>query len=183
MTRVLRPAIAGLLALIAANNVFAQTTPAPRVRLQVVLDRFEGETKTGSAPFFFSLLLEEKGTLRVEAEPAKAKLGEPCATLVAAGVVTGAPVGAPMPVQFVGTQVESTVLPVEDGNFSVSLQFTERTLAGCTQVQNLWIPIFSNRIVAHTIRVRNDEPGEILLKGDAARNESTKVTVTLKTGN
>jgi len=183
MTRVLRPAIAGLLALIAANNVVAHTTPAARVRLQVVLDRFEGETKTGSAPFFFSLLLEEKGTLRVEAEPAKGKLGEPCATLVAAGVSTGAPVGAPMPVQFVGTQVESTVLPVEDGNFSVSLQFTERTLAGCTQVQNLWIPIFSNRIVAHTIRLRNDEPGEILLKGDAARNESTKVTVTLKTGN
>ena len=94
MTRVLRPAIAGLLALIAANNVFAQTTPAPRVRLQVVLDRFEGVTKTGSVPFFFSLLLEEKGTLRVEAEPAKAKLGEPCETLVAAGVVTGAATGA-----------------------------------------------------------------------------------------
>ena len=139
--------------------------------------------QTGSVPFFFSLAAEEKGTLRVEAEPAKAKLGEPCATLVRAAGATETPVGARMPVQFVGTQVESTVLPIEGGNFSVSLQFTERTLVGCTQVENLWIPIFSNRIVAHVIRLRNDESGEILLKGDSARNEFTKVTVTLKAGN
>jgi len=43
MTRILSLAIAGLLVVVAASNVIAQTTPAgPRVRLQVVLDRYEG---------------------------------------------------------------------------------------------------------------------------------------------
>jgi hypothetical protein len=184
MAKVLNRAITGLLILIAANSAIAQTNPAgPRVKLQVVLNHFEGETKTGSVPFFFSLTLNQKGTLRVDADPAKAQPSEPCSSLIAAQPAGTRGGDALESVQFVGTQVESTVTPAEDGAFSVNLQFTERARAGCTDVGGLWIPIFSNRIISHVIRIRNGEPGEIVLEGDAARNESTKVTVTLTAGN
>ena len=184
MTKVLSLAIAGLLVLAAAIGSIAQTPPAdPRVKLQVVIDRFESETKTASVPFFFSLAFNLKGSLRVEAAPVQPAPNDPCPSLIAAQSIPTRGGGVSVPGQFVGTQVESTVTRAEEGNFSVNLQFTERALAGCRDVGGFWIPVYSNRIVAHVIRLRNGEPGEIVLENDPLRNKSTKVNVTLNVQN
>jgi hypothetical protein len=160
-------AIAALLGLLAATSAFAQPPPADtRVRLEVVLNRFEGETKTGSVPFLFSLAPDQKGTLRVSADPTKnSSLGCTPSILPAT--------------QFVGTQVESTAVPAPAGRFNVKLVFTERALAGCRDVGGTSIPVFSNKIVAETVLLGNEESREIVLKGDPQRNESTRVSVTL----
>jgi hypothetical protein len=167
MTKALRPAVAGLFLLVAANVAVAQTTAAgPRVRLQVVLNQFQGDTKTRSLPFFFSLALNEKGILRVDADPTKAAMDEACTS-------TLQPVQSVGTVQFVGTQVESMVASLPEGQFSVNLTFTERARAGCRNVGNLVIPVFSNRILAQSLSLKNGETREIAL------NESTRLVVTL----
>jgi len=184
MTKFLSLPIAGLLVLVGASSLVAQTTPAdPRVKLQVVIDRFEGETKTTSVPFFFSLAFNVKASLRVEAAPVPILPNDPCASLISAQSVPARGGGPLMSGQFVGTEVESTVTRVEEGNFNVNLQFTERALAGCRDVGGFWIPVFSNRIVAHTIRLRSGELGEIVLENDPLRNKSTKAHVTLTVQN
>jgi hypothetical protein len=180
MTKVLNPAITGVLILIAANSAAAQTNPAgPRVKLQVVLNHFEGESKTGSVPFFFSLTLNQKGMLRVDADPAKATASESCTGAIQPAAQNN---GSLVSMQFVGTQVEGTVVPIADGQFGVNLVFSERTRAGCRDVGGLSIPVFSNRIVAHVINLRSGESGEIVLENDPLR-KTTKVNVTLTVSN
>lgn len=175
MTKALRPAFAGLFLLVAANFAVAQTTPAsPRVRLQVVLNQFQGDTKTGSLPFFFSLALNVKGTLRVDADPAKVTIDAAC---------TGASGTGTAQQQFVGTQVESMVASLPDGQFGVNLTFTERTRAGCRAVGDLLIPVFSNRILAQSLSLKNGETRELALNSDPLHNESTRLIVTLTLGN
>jgi hypothetical protein len=177
MAKLLNRAITLLPILIAASSANAQTNPAgARVKLQVVLNHFEGETKTGSVPFIFSLTLNQKGILRVDADPAKAAASESCTNAIQpAGAQND---GTLVYVQFVGTQVESTVVPIAGGQFGVNLVFTERARAGCRDVGDLSIPVFSNRIVAHTINLSNGGSGEIVLENDPLR-KTTKANVTL----
>jgi hypothetical protein len=162
MKRILVLALAGLFPGLVSAAAQTNAAQDQKIRVQVVLDRFEADTKIGSQPFFFLLVPDEKGTLRVAAEPSNAL---PC------------PVDRS--VQFVGTQVESTVHPKPDGSYGVQLTFTERALAGCRDVNGVSIPVFSNRIVAHTVTLRDAEAGEILLRGDSLKKEFTRVTVTV----
>jgi hypothetical protein len=170
MKRVLNLALAGLfLGVVTAAAQPAQTNALQdqKVRVQVVLDRFEGDTKIGSQPFFFLLVPDEKGTLRVSTDADKTAQSATLACVPAGPVPPGS------------TQVESTVHPGTDGRYSVTLVFTERALAGCAEVNGRSIPVFSNRIVEHGVTLRNGEPGEMLLWVDSVKKAFTRVAVTV----
>jgi len=85
--------------------------------------------------------------------------------------------------QFVGTQIEATVVPIGDNQFGVSVVFSERGHVGCRDVNGLSIPVFSNQTIAHTINLINGEFREIVLQSDTLRNKTTKMNVTLMVGN
>jgi hypothetical protein len=173
MTQALSLAIAGLLIAGAASYAFVQNAPAnPSFKLEVVLNHFEGEAKTGTLPFLFAIGLNQKGSLRVDGNPDRANspnAADPCPGATQSSSL--------MP--SVGTQVDSVVSPLADGRFGVELTFTERARAGCRDINGLLIPVFSNRIVARSVTLKDGESKEIVFTGDPARQQSTRVTVTL----
>jgi hypothetical protein len=165
MTRYLALATLGLSVL--GTDSIAQTAAPATVKLQVVISRYEGERNTGVQPFDFRLALNQAGSLWVGTD---VKDLPPAEQLPCVNHFSGT--------QQVGTKVEPLVRDV-GGEFSVALTITERTLAGCRTVGNIDIPIFSNRVVAHTLRLKLGEKTESVFGTDIARNTSSKVAMTL----
>jgi len=162
--------IAGLLAG-GAHLAAAQTTDAERksVGLEVVLHGTPSDTATADQPFYFRLNLDQKASLRIEADPAKAT--QPGSSVSCDPTV--------MKLEPVSTQVDSTVSAAPDGRFTVKLVFADRARAGCRVVNGVSIPVFSNRILESVVTLRDGESTDIELRHPST-SESTKVTVTLK---
>lgn len=167
MIKHLALATLGLMAVGAA--AIAQNVDQAAVKLEVVVSRYQGETKVQSLPFAFRLQPNQQGTLRIGTDLKDLPPAEsvPCIT------------PASLQSQQVGTQVDSKVTPGAAGEFQVSLTVTERALAGCRTVGNIDIPVFSNRIVSHVFTLKNGESTELVQGGDSARNTSTRLAVTL----
>jgi len=171
MRKVLFLAVAGLLLAPGARASTGQTIAAVEptsVRLEVVLDHFAGDTKTGSQPFAFRVGLNEKASLRVEKDTGKVEqpVADPCPSTLS---------------EPVGTQVETTVSPEPEGRFTVNLVFTERLRAGCRNVNGVSIPVFSNRSIASVVRLRNGESGDVVLEGQRdGKFTRAKVTLTVR---
>jgi hypothetical protein len=163
MTRYLALATLGLMVL--GTHAIAQTVAPSPIKLQLVIARYEGDKKVSSQPFELRLLPNQQGTLRVSKDIKDLPPSElvPCITPASSNG------------QQVGTTVESMVRPMGD-EFSVQLTITERALAGCRTVGNIDIPVFSNRVVAHTVRLKNGETTDVM-QADTARNTSTRMEV------
>ena len=171
MVKVSTFAAIGLLTLISAATLISQTPqPEPATaKLQVVVSRFEGDKEVSTQPFQLQFAMGQTGNLKMETDLKKLPASEipPCVTQAA------------LVNQKVGTQVDSIVTAMPDGKFTVSLTITERNLAGCRTAGNVEVPVFSNRITAHTSRLQSGETAEFVFASNAANKTSAKAAVTL----
>lgn len=82
--------------------------------------------------------------------------------------------------QRVGVRVEGTLRPAPDGRFQVSLNVTDRAVAGCRVVGDLNIPVFSNRTVSNAELV---SIGDVIpFTVDETSGETLKVELSLAAG-
>lgn len=150
-----------LLAFAISGPALAQDSPAPMpARLEGVISRFVGDTKIGSQPFSLLLKTGEKASLAMESTGSKA-----CA--------------APEQARHVETRLDATSSSKANDRFSLELTFTERAFAGCRTVNAVSIPVFSNRIVAKSVTLKNGETTQMDLGTGSTSSEAIKVEVTL----
>jgi hypothetical protein len=151
----------------------AQTakTDQSRARLEFVLSKFEGDRKVSDTPLFLLLPFNQKGVLRnaMPVTDLSPDLLPPC--LPPLPQVRGS--------QEVGTQIDSTVTPMPEGKFGIQMSITERSLAGCRTVGDITIPVFSNRVKAHVVTLKDGETTDLIFSIDKAANTSSRLMVKL----
>src|SRR6185503_6901799 len=77
--------------------------------------------------------------------------------------------------QEVGTEVDSTVSPLPEGKFGILMSITDRALAGCRTLGDLDIPVFSNRIMAHSVTLQDGETADFIFSVDKEANTSSRL--------
>jgi hypothetical protein len=168
-----------LLAVAAVALAQTEKMEQSRARLEFVLSKFEGDRKVSDTPLFLLLPFNQKGVLRnmTPVPDLSPDLLPPC-------FIRNLPQGRSLEEvglghYQVGTQVDSTVSPMPEGKFGIQISITERTLAGCRTVANVDIPVFSNRIIAHSVTLRDGETAELMFSVDKAANTSSRLMVKL----
>jgi len=159
-----------LLAPVALSFAQAAKTIQLRVRLELVLSNFEGDRKVSDEPLVLVLPFNQSDVLRITTPVSTfgPDVVPPCLPPLPQG---------PLP-QGVGKEIDSLVSPLPDGRFSIQMSIRQRSVAGCRTVGDVNTPVFSNRIVARSVTLRDGETTSIFFV-DKAANTSSRLTVKL----
>jgi hypothetical protein len=160
----------------AAAPAAAPTREGALLKVQVIISRYQGEKKISSQPY----------TLSVMANGPRATLRTGVQVPVPASPLAPAADGKTPPVAInyknVGTSIDCTARPLEDGRFRLELSIDDSSLASDDQNQPFakGLPQFrSLQIAGETAVLRDAQTAQLVTAADKVSGEVVRVDVTL----
>src|SRR5262245_17228871 len=152
----------------------AATTPVPVVplKVQIQMTRYQGDKKISSMPYTLSMLTGIAANLRMGTKV-------PVTIIMMTNVPKDAPTGGPVQYQDVGTNIDCTATPLDDGRFSLRMTIEDSSVFPDDQGSSHPNPAFRSFRASNGIVLKNGETGTFTTATDKVTGETVKVDVTL----
>ena len=152
----------------------AKTAPVPVVplKIQILMTRYQGDKKISSMPYTMSALTGNPATLRMGTKV-------PVTMMMMTNVPKDAPAGGPVQYQDVGTNIDCTAIPLEDGRISLRLTIEDSSIYPDDQNSSRPNPTFRSFRASNGMVLKNGETGTFTTATDKVTGETVKVDVTL----